>query len=147
MAKRGPRNLRRISPGADVSDARERITNRGVRRSTRMVDFAEDLGRLLGTAQAKASNWLNQRKNVIDELTQLRDTANHLLSELTGESVSAAVRGVRRGRRSALANGGATGATKSTGGRRPMSAAARRAVSIRMRKYWAQRRREKAAKA
>jgi hypothetical protein len=112
-----------------------------------MVDFAEDLGRLLGTAQAKASNWLNQRKNVIEELTQLRDTANQLLSDLAG-SGTAAVRGGRRGPRKG-SNGtpaqatGTTGARK--GGRRKMSAAARREVSVRMRRYWAARRKEKAA--
>jgi hypothetical protein len=41
--------------------------------------FAEDLGRLLGTAQAKASSWLEQRKNIADQLTQIRDTANDYL--------------------------------------------------------------------
>ena len=43
--------------------------------------FAEDLGRLLGTAQAKASSWLEQRKNIADQLTQIRDTANDYLQE------------------------------------------------------------------
>ena len=121
------------------------------RASKTMVDFAEDLGRLLGTAQAKASNWLNQRKNVIEELTQLRDTANQLLTDLAGGGVSgaAAVRAARRGRQKGLNNGGVTGATAGArkGGRPRMSAAARKAVSVRMRKYWAQRRREKAANA
>lgn len=120
---------------------------RNVSASKTMVDFAEDLGRLLGTAQAKASNWLNQRKNVIDELTQLRDTANQLLNDLSG-SGAAAMRGARRGARKA-SNGTTaqpattTGARK--GGRRKMSAAARREVSQRMRRYWAARRKEKAA--
>jgi hypothetical protein len=112
-----------------------------------MVDFAEDLGRMLGTAQAKASNWLNQRKNVIEELTQLRDTANQLLGDLTG-SGAAATRGGRRGPRPA-ANGTAAQPAASAGarkgGRRKMSAAARREVSQRMRRYWAARRKEKAA--
>ena len=63
--------------------------------------FAEDLGRLLGTAQAKASSWLEQRKNIADQLTQIRDTANDYLQRLSGEAatVAAAVRrGARRGR-------------------------------------------------
>jgi hypothetical protein len=121
---------------------------RNVNASKTMVDFAEDLGRLLGTAQAKASNWLNQRKNVIEELTQLRDTANQLLTDLAGSSAGAA-RGGRRGPRAA-ANGGTSGQSTAAagarkGGRRKMSAAARREVSQRMRRYWAARRKEKAA--
>ena len=128
-----------------------RITRQSGRTAKSVVDFAEDLGRLLGTAQAKASNWLNQRKNVIDELTQLRDTANQLLRDLTGgESSLARGTRARRGRRAA-ANGAAAGtaptATPGRAGRRKMSAAARKAVSKRMRKYWAERRKAKAAQA
>jgi hypothetical protein len=130
--------------------SRGRIRTQG-RASKTMVDFAEDLGKLLGTAHAKASNWLNQRKNVIDELTQLRDTANQLLGELTGSAASTAGRGARgrRGRARAPQNGNAAPAASRarTGNRRPMTAAARKAVSIRMRKYWAQRRKAKAATA
>lgn len=128
-----------------------RITRQSERTTKAVVDFAEDLGRLLGTAQAKASNWLNQRKNVIDELTQLRDTANQLLRDLTGgeSSLASGTRG-RRGRRAAAngASGGAAStATPGRAGRRKMSAAARKAVSKRMRKYWAERRKAKAAQA
>ena len=46
--------------------------------------FAEDLGRLLGTARAKAESWLGQRQNVAKQLEQIRDTAAGLLSQLTG---------------------------------------------------------------
>jgi hypothetical protein len=129
--------------------SRQRLSRQGTNASKTMVDFAEDLGRLLGTAQAKASNWLSQRKDVIDELTQLRDTANQLLSDLTGSTAGAA-RGARRGERktsngTASRSATATGARK--GGRRKMSAAARKEVSQRMRRYWAARRKEKAAQA
>jgi hypothetical protein len=124
-----------------------RIRTQG-RASKTMVDFAEDLGKLLGTAHAKASNWLNQRKNVIDELTQLRDTANQLLGELTGSAASKAGRAARgRGGRARASQNGAAAAARRARNRRPMSAAARKAVSIRMRKYWAQRRKAKAATA
>lgn len=135
MAKKGV--TRRSTPQPDAA-------------SKTVVDFAEDLGRLLGTAQAKASNWLNQRKNVIDELTQLRDTANQLLRDLTGELRASSGGGVKRGRRAA-AHGGAvppaSAAGARTSGRRKMSAAARKAVSRRMRKYWAERRKAKTAQA
>ncbi len=114
-----------------------------------MVDFAEDLGRLLGTAQAKASNWLNERKSVIEELTQLRDTASQLLGELTGSAASpgSSRGGARRGRPPGSQNGRATTRTARSsgkGGRRQMSAAARKEVSERMRRYWAERRKAKA---
>jgi hypothetical protein len=129
--------------------SRERMTSDGANASNAVVDFAEDLGRLLGTAQAKASNWLNQRKDVIEELTQLRDTANQLLSDLTGNG-AARGRGVKRGRPGA-ANGGSVSPAVATasrgGGRRRMSAAERKAVSDRMRRYWAARRKAKATQA
>ena len=43
---------------------------------SKIEDFAEDLGRLLGTAQAKAQGWLGQRQNVAKQLEQIRDTAH-----------------------------------------------------------------------
>ena len=52
--------------------------------------FAEDLGKLLGTAQAKASSWLEQRKSIAEQLTQIRDTANDYLQRLSGEAASVA---------------------------------------------------------
>ena len=38
--------------------------------------FAEDLGRILGTARAKADSWLGQRQAIVKQLTQLRDEAS-----------------------------------------------------------------------
>ena len=61
-------------------------------------DFAEDLGKLLGTAQAKASSWLDQRKAIATQLEQIRDTANHYLEQLSGSSLAGAITGKRRGR-------------------------------------------------
>ena len=48
----------------------------------KLEDFAEDLGRLLGTARVKAEGWLDQRKAIAEHLTGLRDTANQLLAQL-----------------------------------------------------------------
>ena len=42
--------------------------------SSKIEDFAEDLGRLLGTARAKAEGWLGQRQNVAKQLEQIGDT-------------------------------------------------------------------------
>src|SRR5262245_32692536 len=48
----------------------------------KVEDFAEDLGRLLGTAKAKAEGWLGQRNQVRRQLVDIRDTAVQLLSQL-----------------------------------------------------------------
>lgn len=80
-----------------------------------------------------------------------RRGAQALLTEL--EQEAAAIRrafpdlfgrGRRRGRKAAV--GSATGATGGRRRRRGMSAAARKAVSERMKKYWAERRKAKGKK-
>lgn len=149
MAKKYSRNVQRIYPGMSLEDTKERVKRDGAQGSKSVVDFAEDLGQLLGTAQAKASTWLTQRQDVIDELTQLRDTANQLLHDLTGgvaKGREALTRGPRRGSR---ADGVATPADAGSRRRRrrTMTAAQRKAVSQRMRKYWAARRKTKTAEA
>jgi hypothetical protein len=53
--------------------------------------FAEDLGRLLGTVQAKAEGWVGQRDEIAKRLTEIRDTASQLLQQL-GNRGAAAVR-------------------------------------------------------
>jgi hypothetical protein len=100
--------------------------------------FAEDLGRLLGTARAKAEGWLGQRQTIVKNLTQLRDTANKLLSDL-GHEAQAMVR--RRGR---PAGGGSMGTAMPGPGRpagtrkrRKMSAAARKKISDAQKARWA----------
>jgi hypothetical protein len=110
----------------------------------RALGFAEDLGRLLGTAEKKANEWLQQRGEVTRQLTELRDRATQLLERLGGTD------GVRRGRRAAGRPAAATGDTATAGAgrgqakgarkRKGMTAAQRKAVGERMRRYWAQRR-------
>jgi len=95
--------------------------------------FAEDLGRLLGTAQAKAQGWIGQRHTIAKQLQQIRDTAAGLLSELTGTSTDS---GRRRGRRAgavAAAIGGATVVHR----KRKLSAKARKAISDAQKRRWA----------
>ena len=65
---------------------------------SKIEDFAEELGRLLGTAEAKAKGWLSQREQISKTLAGIRDTANGLLSQL-GEQASGVARAVARGRR------------------------------------------------
>ena len=94
----------------------------------KIEEFAEDLGRLLGTARAKAEGWLGQRQNIAKQLAGIRDTAADLLQQLAGSGarVAAAVRRGRRGRPPGKSRG-----------RRKMSAKARKAISEAQKRRWA----------
>lgn len=95
-----------------------------------ITDITENLGRLLQTAERKAKEWLAQRQTLAQRVTEIRDTADHLLRELSiGDTPSA-----RAGRRVVA---GTRGKSRK---KRTMSPSQRRAVSERMRKYWAERR-------
>ena len=117
------------------------MAGRRGRRAKGIEGFAEDLGRLLGTAQAKAQGWIGQRHTIAKQLQQIRDTASGLLSELAGAASS----GRRRGRRAAgaVAAAGATGVIRR---KRRLSAKARKAISDAQKKRWAAVRAAKNAK-
>jgi hypothetical protein len=95
------------------------------RRAQGIEGFAEDLGRLLGTAQAKAHGWIGQRQTIAKQLQQIRDTAATLLSELTG---GAAVKGRRRAAAARVAV---------VRRKRNLSAKARKAISDAQKRRWA----------
>ena len=106
---------------------------------SKLEDFAEDLGRVLGTAQSKAEGWLGQRNQIAEQLVQIRDTATNLLSQLIGN-----------GQRSAVAanNGHAAAVRRDTGRpkhprrrKRTMSAEARARISEAQRARWAKQKR------
>ena len=96
----------------------------------RLAGFSEDLGKLLGTATGKASAWLDQRKAITEQLTQIRDTANRYLRELTG-SASASATTQKSPRRASLP------ATEKPRRSRKLSAEARKRISEAQRKRWA----------
>jgi hypothetical protein len=98
----------------------------------RIEAFAEDLGRLLGTARAKADSWLNQREQIAKQLADIRDTASTLLGDL-GRQAQSAVSGRRKQ---------VSAAPVRRRRRRKMSAAARAKISEAQRQRWA---RQKAA--
>jgi hypothetical protein len=100
--------------------------------------FAEDLGSLLGTAQGKAESWLAQRKEIVKNLTQLRDTASRLLVDMGHQ----AERVVRRGRKPAEEIEYAP-APKSKRQRRKLSAKARAAIATAQKARWAKFRADK----
>ena len=69
------------------------ISALGKSTEARIEGFAEDLGKMLGTARAKAEGWMGQRQTIVKSLTELRDTATKLLSDLGHEAGRVARRG------------------------------------------------------
>jgi len=109
-------------------------------------EFAEDLGRLLGTARAKAEDWLGQRKAILEHLTGLRDTANGLIARLGGGGSSEPA--ARRGRKPGRPPGSA--ATRGPGRpagtvkkKRTMSPEARARIAAAQRARWAKQKKNK----
>jgi len=94
---------------------------------SKIEDFADELGRLLGTAEAKARGWLGQRQQIVKTLEEIRDTATQLLDDLGHRAQT----GMRRGRRAATA-----GAARPKR-RRTMSAEAREKIRQAQLKRWA----------
>ena len=100
--------------------------------------FAEDLGRLLGTARARAEGWVSQRDNLAQQLTAIRDTATELLGQLTGSTAREARAERRRARKAPGMRATASGASP----RRKLSAKARKAISDAQKRRWAKLRKE-----
>ncbi len=97
----------------------------------KIEEFAEDLGRLLGTARAKAEGWLSQRQQITKHLEDIRNTATHLLQQLGQGAVGLTRRAGRPARRG-------VGRPKGSGRkRRRMSAGARAKISAAQKKRWA----------
>ena len=99
--------------------------------------FAEDLGRLLGSARAKAESWLGQRQNVAKQLEQIRDTAAGLLNQL-----SSVPERRRRGRAKTPQPVVPMGTLPEKRTKRKLSAKARAAISLAQKKRWAKLRKE-----
>ena len=107
-------------------------------------DFAEDLGRILGDAQTKATAWLEQRQNIAKQLTEIRDTANKYLQQLGTEGAQLADR-FQKGRRGRPAGSASRGPGHPAGSAdapapgvgRTMSAAARKRISDAQKERWA----------
>jgi hypothetical protein len=108
----------------------------------KIEEFAEDLGRLLGTAQRKAEGWLGQREAIVKHLTGVRDTASKLLADLGHQAQSAATAAgsayarKRRGRPAGSKNNSSIASVVGKT-RRTMSAKARKAISMAQKARWA----------
>ena len=107
----------------------------------KVEEFAEDLGRVLGTARAKAEGWIDQRKTITTELAKIRDTASELLTQLAGRGADMAPtvrRGPGRPRKDAIRAGEVYAPAPPTKRqRRKMSAAGRARISKAQKLRWA----------
>jgi hypothetical protein len=98
MAKRDNRTTRSKGGTTDVSSATTTDAMEG-----RLVAFAEHLGRLAGTFQAKAEGWMD-REALKRQIASVRDGAADLLQQLAGSATEAspkklaAARGAAKGR-------------------------------------------------
>jgi hypothetical protein len=124
---------------------RKRVTAREGRRGTstgaRVEAFAEDLGRLLGAARAKAEGWLGQRKAIAKHLEDVRDTAANLLSQMTGARGGRDRPGRARGGRTTKRGPGRPAGTVRK--KRTMSAEGRARIAAAQKARWAKVRAQK----
>lgn len=61
----------------------------------KVVQFAEQLGRMVGTVQARADGWLD-RKTLKSQIASVRDAAADLLDHVTGEKPATRSKGKAR---------------------------------------------------
>src|SRR4051812_12631096 len=131
MAKR-----QEADPTTTAPDDRHASGDETVATESKMEGFAEDLGRLLGTARAKAEGWIGQRQTITQHLQDIRDTATQLPTQLRG-TPTAKKRG-RPARTAASAGEGAFApAPRSKKQRRKLSAKARAAIFAAQKARWA----------
>lgn len=151
MAKQ-TRTARRSRAGAAASEAPAPPEARGRARAaarvpealqeearTAITNFAEELGHLLGAAQAKATMWLEQRKLIAEQLRGVRDTASRLMRQLGIEVEPPAV----RSRKPAVAAASDTAPRRRRPRRRRrLSAETRRKMSEAAKARWAERKKQ-----
>ncbi|MBA2259514.1 MAG: hypothetical protein H0W18_11500 [Acidobacteria bacterium] len=109
--KTGRRPARAARENDDPTERPAETAGSNARVEETLVDLAEDLGKLLGTAQHRMSTWLGERQQIATQLVQIRDTANAYLRDLTagGATLADAV-GTRAARGAAAEDkGSATG--------------------------------------
>jgi hypothetical protein len=56
------------------------------KRAVSIEEIAAEVGRLFGSTEAHAKKWLNQRQVLLEALHTVRDKANGLINDLSGET-------------------------------------------------------------
>ena len=106
------------------------------RKESKVEDFAEELGKVLGSAQAKAEGWLGQRTQIAKSLVGIRNTATKLLSDLGHQAQRITRTGVAASK-NIIKRGPGRPARTIGKKRRKMSAAARAKISAAQKARWA----------
>lgn len=101
------------------------MARRALNREQSTEGFAEDMGKLLGTAQGKAERWLVERKKIVRQLEDLRSVAGRLLIQMTANGPGGSQRSTSDD----------TGVTARKGPR--ISAKGRAAIAAAQRARWA----------
>ena len=57
------------------------------KRELSIEQIASEVGRVFGTTEAHARRWLNQRKELLDALSVIRDKAGALIADIGGAGV------------------------------------------------------------
>jgi len=127
-----PKARGRVRAAASVPEALQEEAR------TAITNFAEELGHLLGAAQAKATMWLEQRKLIAEQLRGVRDTATRLMRQLGIEVELPAV----RSRKPAVAAASDTTPRRRRRRRRRLSAETRRKMSEAAKARWAERKKQ-----
>ena len=110
MAKRNESMNTANAGGAETDAVEERV-----------VAFAEQLGRMVGTVQAKAEGWLD-RDALKTQISSVRDSAADLLKQLAGEKTGRET----SGRTKSSQTSPAKKATANSKGRGPVDAPGKR---------------------
>jgi len=100
MAKRDDGRQRASGSKTTTTGASDATTADAMEQ--RVLAFAEQLGRVVGTIQGKTEGWLD-RETLNNQIASVRDSAAHLLEQLAGEAKApqkkkAATPGASKGR-------------------------------------------------
>ena len=111
---RGGRQVTNTDEPHGPAPAENERPNLGLEK--KLTELAESLGRLVGTAEHKATTLLGGREEIARQLTEIRDTCNSYLKELAsgGAAFADAVRRGRRETKPPAASGAETPASADT---------------------------------
>jgi len=104
------------------------------KRAASLEEIASEVGRLFGTTESHARKWLEQRQNLLEALSTVRDKANNLMAELGAGGTSSKR---KSGRTPKNAAGPLTDTPRKVRGRRKMSDATRARMKRAAQRRWA----------
>jgi hypothetical protein len=114
------------------------------RATTAFEDIAAEVGRLFGTTEAHARRWLEQRNRLVDALQQVRERANELISDLSGQTKRQMKRRARAAAVKTRIPAGNTTEAKQGRKKRRLSAATRAKMRAAAKRRWAARKKSAA---